>query len=41
MVLINLNTIFPHWQANKKKLILPLEKYFKILKDMIIVTART
>ena len=29
------------WQANRKKLILPLEKYFKILKDMIIGTAGT
>ena len=28
-------------QANRKKLILPLEKYFKTLKDMIIGTAST
>ena len=28
-------------QANGKKLILPLEKYFKIFKDMIIGTVGT
>ena len=28
-------------QANRKKLILPLERYFKTLTDMIICTAST
>ena len=30
-----------HKPANRKKLILPLEEYFKTLNDMIINTART
>ena len=30
-----------HRQANGKKLILPLKKYFKTLKDMMIGTAIT
>ena len=41
MVLIILKATFPKWQANRKKPILPLEKYFKTLKDKIIVTAST
>ena len=33
---------FPyHGQANRKQLVLPLEKYSKTLKDMLIGTAGT
>ena len=38
---INLNAIIPHWQAYRKIFIFPLRKYFKSLKDVIIVTAST